>query len=66
MTQEIDKFFPARSENENPFLRDIYLTNEYKNQRERKRMFSFLLCSTFSFSLGFVGGYLAALKLNPK
>lgn len=64
MVQEIDKFFPARSDND--FLKNIYLTNEYKNKTKQRRFLTFLFFSTASFSLGFVSGYLAATKSNPK
>ena len=68
MEQVIDKFFPPYSalENKKSFLKDIYLSNEYRNKIRKRRFFTFVIFSTASFSLGFVSGYLTAMKLNAK
>ena len=68
--KQIDRFFPPRSDffqipsESERVLKEIYTTNKQIKQRSKRWLYSSIILSGLSFTIGLAGGYILANKNN--
>jgi len=68
--KQIDRFFPPRSDffqipsESEQVLKQLYTANKLRKQKCRRWLYSSIILSGLSFTIGLAGGYILANKNN--